>query len=204
MRRIVGLLLLIAIAVGGVLAWRTGRERARLGSIHDRLTREIGDLPIGDTAKILLRAVETGEPLHYAWHFHLPPNSRLTMQHSWGGSSSSSSSEPRDFLFRVRFHEDSQGRLEVHTLSEGSSGRLSRGDRSLADLLRGRWAEILVERAGVVATSVIEPGKPTVLLRLMLPDDLREAARNKLPRDFAASDPPIFFEMIFNPDPPKP
>ncbi len=203
MRRIIELSLLIAVVIGGFLAWRSGRERARLRTDYDRLTRTVGDLTIGDASKLHLRAVETGGPLHFAWHLYLPPNYLLVVKTASGGSSSTVSSEPRDFIARVRFREDDAGRLQVHTSFGSSSGRSSLGDRPLADLLRGRWSGILVERPGVAETAVIEPGKPTVLLRLTLPEDLREAARGILPVRPREGEPLVLYEIILNPDPSK-
>lgn len=73
MRRLPDLILILALMVGGVVAWKADRERGRLAAEHARLARMTGDLPIIDPARVHLLALETGEPLHQAWRIYLPP-----------------------------------------------------------------------------------------------------------------------------------
>lgn len=204
MRRIIELPLLLAVVMGGVLAWQSGRERARLEGTHDRLSREVGNLPIGDPTKVLIRAVETGEPLHFAWQVHLPPNYALAVMNSGSGFSGSPSAKSRDFVARVRFREDDEGRLQVGVNFGGNSSRVSLGDRSLADLLRGRWDEILVDRPGVADTAVIEPDRSAVLVRLTLPEGFGEKAGKKPSPHSGVGDDHSFFNLMLNPNAPKP
>ena len=116
------------ILPGCFLAWQSGRERSRLEARYERMVRIAGDLPIEDPSMVYVSAVDTGEPLHYAWHFHLPPNYSLILRNETGGgsggSSTSSSTGSRDFIGRVRFQPDEQGLLTVYTHFDGSSGMM--------------------------------------------------------------------------------
>ena len=90
-RTAIDLVLLVVIAAGGVAALQTGRERSRLESTYERLHRKTGDLPIGDPAWVHVRAIETGDPLHFAWRVYFPSNypkssSFGSAGQSWSGS----------------------------------------------------------------------------------------------------------------------
>ncbi len=59
--------LLRVVLAEGVVAWQTGRERIRLTERHSQLVRVTGDFPIIDPTRVRVRALDTGEPLHFAW-----------------------------------------------------------------------------------------------------------------------------------------
>jgi hypothetical protein len=71
--RVLDLYLLIAALIGGTLAWQTGRERSRLSEKYDEPARVTGDLPIADASKVHVRALDTGDPMHFAWRVYYPP-----------------------------------------------------------------------------------------------------------------------------------
>src|SRR5690349_2510660 len=106
MRNAVDLVLLAVVLVGGVLAWRAGHERARLAAHYGRLVDAAGELPADDPSLVYLKALDTGDPLHFAWRVHLPASTNLEVRCStgngWSGGSWSGSA-PTDFIARVRF-----------------------------------------------------------------------------------------------------
>ncbi len=202
--RVWELFLLLVVVVGGILAWNTGRQRSRLQAEYQRLSRLTGDIPIADPTQVYMRAIETGEPLHFAWRVYLPPNYRQIVTDSSGSSSSSWSSGATEFITRVRFREDEQGLLQVHTRFSGGSGRMSLGDQSLAKLLRGRWDKIHVEQLGGDDLITLKPDQSAVLLRLTLPDDIQNESREKLNSHIQERCVPVLFELQLGPKISKP
>src|SRR5262245_45684962 len=71
-RSVLALLVLAVARAGAVLAWQAGRERARLAAHSDRLVAAAGELPADDPTWLCLKALDTGDPLHFAWRVHLP------------------------------------------------------------------------------------------------------------------------------------
>ena len=202
--RPIDLLLLLAILPGCFLAWQTGRERRRLEARYERMVRIAGDLPIADPSKVYVRALDTGEPLHYAWRFYLPPNYNLILRNETGGgsggSSTSSSTGSREFIGRVRFQPDAQGILTVYTHFEGGSSMMGIGDLALAELVTAHQGEIRVEQLGSTGLAELEPGRSAMLLRLTLPDELVDEARKRLSPQEQPS-VPMLFEMELGPRP---
>src|SRR5689334_110913 len=111
--RALDLILLLVILPGGFLAWQSGRQRKRLEDRYERMVRVAGDLAIADPTKVYIRALDMGEPLHFAWRVYLPPNYTLVVRNLTGngssGSSTSWSLNPVEFIARVRFRKDEQG-----------------------------------------------------------------------------------------------
>lgn len=197
-----GFLLMVLIS-GGVLAWKSGQERSRLTSTYERLASKTGDLSIGDPSKVHVLALETREPLHFAWRIYTPPNYTLFVG-STGEQSSSWTKDAREFIARVRFREDEKGELRVYTDYSGGSSTMTIGNKTIADLLHDRWDKILVEQAGRGRISAIEPDRAEVLLRLTLPDDLRDEAKKALSPEDQKRLVPVLYEWKVGRDLAKP
>jgi hypothetical protein len=90
--RLLSLTLLVASLVGGLLALSAGREYQRLLAEHRRLERKVGNVPISDASQVHVRALKTGEPLHFAWRVYLPAGFHARWDSGRGYSTSSSSS----------------------------------------------------------------------------------------------------------------
>jgi hypothetical protein len=197
-RRGVELVLIGAIAIGGYLAWQTGQERGRLQRTFDRLARKAGDLEIGDPTRAHLRAIATGEPLHFAWRVYLPGSFPARVRVRTGQSSmeaSGSRSQPLEFIARVRLREDEDGVLNVYWKFAGYGRREGVGDQAFATLLRGRWNEVAVEQLGAAEVVAIGPDRLITLLRLRLSADLQEKAKTALSPDQQTELVPVFFEL---------
>jgi hypothetical protein len=205
-RRALDLILLAVTLVGGVLAWQTGRERSRLRQTYERLSRRTGDLTIADPSRVHLLALDTGQPLHFAWRVYLPPGYKVALRSNAGFSftSWSGSRDPVQFVARVRLREDEQGNWQVYARFSGSSTRTGLGDQKLAELLRGRWREVRVTQLGSPDMVAVEPGRPATLLRLTLPEDLQAEAREKLPADDLRRYVPVLFDLELGPATSKP
>jgi hypothetical protein len=199
-RKFIDLILLAVVLAGGVLAWQAGRERARLAAHHGRLVAAAGELPADDPSLIYLKALDTGDPLHFAWRVHLPAKTNLEIRSRTGGGwsrSSWSGSDPMDFIARVRFREDEQGMVNVYTKFANGSSRSGIGGPGLARLLRERSRELKVEQVGKPGVAMLDPKvmKPTALLRVALPESLRDTPLQDLPAQFF----PNLFELTVGP-----
>ena len=172
---------------------------------YQRLTRTTGDLPIGDPSRVHVRALETGEPLHFAWRIYLPPHYQMIIRDQNGGRSTSSSSESAEFIARVRIREDGKGGLELYRRFSNGSSRGGFADQTLAELLRGRRDKVVVEQLGADDLATLGPDEPAVLLRLSLPKEMEAEARAKLSPGLVEEDDfPTFYELNLGPDTPKP
>lgn len=199
------LLLLLVLCLGGLLAWRADRERGRLQREHLRLAGMTGDLPIADPSKVYVRALETGDRLHFAWRVYLPPNySQILKTKSGDLQSSSWSSGPSQFIARVRIREDKQGVLQIYTRFAGGSSTMRLGDQALGELLRGRREDIAVEQSGARGIVAIAPDQQAVLLRLTLPEDIQAAARKTLSPWTLEHFVPVLFELKLDPKATRP
>src|SRR5262249_50752170 len=150
-----------------------------LAAHHDRLVAAAGELPADDPTLIYLKALDTGDPLHFAWRVPLPAKTNLEGRSRTGSGWSGgtwSGSDPMDFIARVRFREDEQGMMNVYTKFVGGSSRSGIGSPGLARLLREHARELIVEQVGKPGVAVLDPKArtPTVLLRVALPGSLRD------------------------------
>jgi hypothetical protein len=197
--------ILIAIVLGGgVMAWRTGRERSRLTARHERLVKSTGELSIKDASRIYALALDTGEPLHFAWHFYFPPNSNQSLSYHFGNETNSMSTPQADFIGRLRFRRDDDGDMQLYTHFGPGSSAGGLDNAELNELLRGRWNQVKIEQLGAFGVAVIDRDKPAVLLRLTLPDELQAEARTKLSPGFQKQFVPVVFEVTLSPPTPSP
>lgn len=197
------LILLLVTLSGGFLALQNGRQLRQLRAEYERLSTITGDLPISNASKVHVRALETGERLHFAWRVYLPANYRAVV---WDASGSSSSwrRDSCQFIARVRLRENEQGMLQAYTRFSGGSSCMGLGDTMLAKLLHDHWDKIQVEQLGASGLAVIAPGQSAVLLRLTLPDELQQASREKLPPSMQDHFVPTLFELHLGPEATKP
>jgi hypothetical protein len=191
--RALDLFLLIVVFIGGALSWQTGRERSRLSEKHARLARSTGEFRISDPSKVHVQALETGDPMHFAWRVYHP------------GKVAYWPNNPSEVVGRLVFRHDEQGILRVfYNFSDGGTSVQNVGDKALAELLRDRWDRVRFEQLGARDLAVLDPNQPLILLRLTLPDDLEAEARRKLPPDTVRQYVPILYELNRGPMPSKP
>lgn len=177
--RLLNVSLLIAAVIGAVLAYRVTMKHQELLAEHQRLEAKVGSLPIEDPTKIHLRALDTHDELHFAWRVYVPAGLGIRWENG-GGSGTSWNSSACHFIARVRLRQSEDGCLQVFTKQGGSSSRFQVGSRELADLLREHWSEIQVEQLGTNGTTVVENDEVATLVRLALPDDLKQEAEQKI------------------------
>jgi hypothetical protein len=138
---------------------------------------------------LYLKALDTGDPLHFASRVHLPANTRLEVRSRTSSGWSGESwwfLQPRDFIVRVRLREDESGVVDIYTKFVNSSSRSRVGSPELARLLREHTHKLKVEQVGKPGVAVLDPKamKPTVFLRVALPESLRDRPPPDVPAKF--------------------
>jgi hypothetical protein len=103
----------------------------------------------------------------------------------------------QEFIARVRFRPDDQGRIECYNKFAGGANRRSLGTPEVGKLLQRRWKEIHVERLGSSEVAVLDPKKPATLFRLTLPPDLQSAVKGS--SEGGPEEDPISFHLSFGP-----
>ncbi len=197
-RRLVEGLLLVVTIVGAYFAWQSSQEKSRLTARYQRLALAAGDFPINDTSLIYVKALETGEPLHFAWRIHLPAKCQHQVT-TRSGDWLALDSDPPDFVARIRFFRNDQGQMQqYHTF--GNSASESSARRRLANLTPAQWKQLQVEQFGAPELAVLKPDQSAVLLRLTLPKELAAQAGKSDPD--SSSEPA--FEISLRPRAPAP
>jgi hypothetical protein len=204
-RKAVELLLIAAVMVGGVLAWRTGLECARLGAEYARLARVAGDLTITDPTKIHVLAIDTGEPLHYAWRIYLPLNVDRKVFSRFRSMELLTASKPEEFVMRVqiRLRPDLTG-LQIYERGEFGINESNLGDERLANLVLGHEGELQIEQLGSGGVAVIEPDQTPVMLRLAMSPGMQAKALQTLDASDQKSLIPELYRWEIGPEKSKP
>jgi hypothetical protein len=172
MLRFVNSLLLLIVLVGACLSIRAGLEYQRLRARHRSLMAEVGLLRVSDPNQIHLVAIDTGEPLHFAWQMYVPTGfaQQWQVQLGGGGSSthiSSSSSEPQFDLVRVRIRKEPDGRAAVWVKHRGGSSYTTLPPREIEALERSQWP---IEQLGADGVAVVDGQEVATLVRLSDPE----------------------------------
>ena len=176
-------LLLIGAVIGGVLTYRAARTHRELLAEKNRLEQKVGSLSIKDPSKIQVEALETGEPLHFAWRIYRPADIGCSWQAGTNGRRSWAYGRPREFISRVRFRESYDGQLGLFVNVIRRYRGITLANRQLTDLLRDRWDEIQVEQLGCDHLVIVEPDEVAVLLRLTFSEQLKREAEQILSKD---------------------
>ena len=181
--RIVNLLLLTIALIGGYFAWQSGQERAALLSHIASIEKRIGSFPIVDPTLVHVQAIDSQQPLEFAWRIYLPANYQMTLHQSfdpygsssWGGSAS----EPAEFIARVVLREKN-GSVACYTSLNNSSGVSGTNSTIHSVAIREQWDHLQIEQLGKPALAIIQPDEEMTLLRISLPSELFESLKLKL------------------------
>ncbi|MGN6544690.1 MAG: hypothetical protein ACTHK7_06555 [Aureliella sp.] len=203
--RIIDAALLVATIAGAVVAVGTARMLHGLQAEHARLSRMTGELVITDPALLHVQAIETGDPLHFAWRVYAPA-SQLRVFESTGGhgrsTSTNSDSTPREFIARIRFTAGSSAeQTTVYSSFRSGSSLWSFGSAEMLQFLIDHRREIEIEQLGAHETASIKPGQPATLLKITVPENLVDQARQAFRDPNATPLVPNVFEcrVEFNP-----
>ena len=190
-RRLLNLVMLAAILVGGVLAWRSGAERIRLEGRYRRMAHAAGDLSVVNPTKVYFLGLDTDEPLHFAWRMHAPANYPMIFSHAGGGgsgSSTSSSGAPSDAIVRVRCFSKAFGGSSLFAVED-----------AMAKFLAGREDELIVERLAADGPVEMDASASAVLLRVAMPASMIAEARVALPGHVVDRHVPDVFKITVGP-----
>jgi hypothetical protein len=181
MQRILEIVLIVIIAIGGAFLLPTLRQRYQLQREHDRLVQTTGSLPIADPTKVHIRAIDTGEPLHFAWQAYFPPNYTFSYT-TKSGSGSSARGKAVETTLRVRIREV-DGRLMVYKNFGGGGGGVGGGSGQLIEWLKEHpdaLQKFRVEQFAAEGLVVFNVAETHTLLKVSLPPDLLAEAKKKL------------------------
>jgi hypothetical protein len=181
MQRVIEIVVIVLIVIGGLVLWRTTVRRDELQREHDRLAAKTGSLAIKDLDKVHIRAIDTGDPLHFAWRAYFPANYQWSYT-SKSGSGMSSSSSPHETILRIRLREI-DGRLMLYTRFGGGSGLQGFGSGKLQELFKENpdWPQQLrVEQLAADGPLVFAADEAHTLMKLSLSPELLAEAKKKL------------------------
>jgi hypothetical protein len=181
LQRLVELVFLVAFLIGALFVFRSSSERSDLTREHQRLMLKTGKLKVTDPTLVHIQAIDTGEPLHFAWRVYLPANYDFAYRCSSGGGSGSGS-ESWEGIFRVRLKEVN-GDYRIYYRFVGGSGLRSLGSRKLKELfneypdLRNR---LVVEQLGADGLVTYEPSEVKTLIRISMPEDILQPLKGNV------------------------
>ena len=181
LQRSIELVLFIATVIGAVLVFQSSSLRNKLTRDHQRLKLKTGSLTITDPTLVHIRAIDTGEPLNFAWRVYVPPNFDLAYRCSSGGGSGSNN-VAWEGIFRVRLKEVG-GDYHLYHRFAGGSGRRSLGSPELKqffDKHPGYLDKLIVEQLGASEIVTFDPMEVKTLIKISLPDDMLQEAKSEL------------------------
>lgn len=171
--RLFKVLLGIAAICGGVRTFQEAATQWKLAGEYRRLAATWGDLELSDPFRVHVLALDTGDPLHFAWRMYLPPDctgawdwsscGRQTSRSRW--QNVSSSSIPYDGICRVRFRKDARLGWQVLTVS-GTTSSLLPIEPSLARQLDRGIQTLRVTRAGAARSESFGPEELVTLIQI--------------------------------------
>ncbi len=174
------LILILFAIVGGYLALQSGMERASFTAHVTRIEKKIGTFKITDPTLIHIQAVETENPLEFAWRVYLPANyfMNLVQSSDTAGATSSWSTnvKPAEFMARVILRE-SNGLLECYSsFNSASSVRVFQGSLYAA-AVREQFGRLNIEQLGKSELTTHAPNRDLTLLKISLPTELLQSMK---------------------------
>jgi hypothetical protein len=171
MLRFVNGLLLITALVGAYVSVRAGWEYQRLLADHRRLAATVGLLSVNDPDKAHFVAIDTGDPLHFAWQMYVPAHFdvRWKMRHTTGSGEGGAGGHPEPYfdVLRVRVRKEANERATMWVKELGASRmiRLSAGEFALLE-----GGQLAIEQLGTDGTAIVDRQQVVTLLQLSDPD----------------------------------
>jgi len=146
-----------------------------------RLEKKVGRLTVTDTSKLHIRALETGEELHFAWRVYVPAGFKLRFEHN-NGSGQSWNGSPQEFIARARIRRNDDGSWQFYLKRSGGASLSTFGGEEFSRMIDGRWDEVGIEQLAADDMVVMDSSEVACLLRLTLSDELKEEAKERLGR----------------------
>jgi hypothetical protein len=175
------ILLAVALLVGGALVSQSMWKKADLTREHNRLMQKTGQLVITDPTKVHMRALDTGDPLHFAWRAYFPANYNFAYNLGGGSSGWGTQSDPWEGILRVRLREV-DGHMRLYYRFIGGSGLSSTAD-GMQTLMKEDPAllqKLRVEQLAKDGPVTFGADEVRTLLKITLPDEMLPSAKQKL------------------------
>lgn len=181
LQRAFEIVLVAAILIGAVLVFQSSSLRSELTREHARLMAKTGSLTIKDPTQAQIQAIETGEPLSYAWRVYLPPNYSFAYRcSSGGGSGSQSAAWEGIFRFRIKAVGDD---FRIYYRFAGGSGMRGLGSPQLKELFDKNpelAGKLVVEQLGKNELATFDPSEVKTLIKVALPEEMLQELKPKL------------------------
>lgn len=177
--RLIDAALAVATLAGAILAVTSASKLHALQQEHTRLSRTTGDLDIADPGEVHVVALETGEPLHFAWRVYAPAGQMMVSTFGDGGSGTSTgfNSQPHEFIGRIRFSKHRTGQIAVYYNFGNGAGFQTAGSPASYQFLNEHLDELRIEQLGVHGTARVKQGEPVTVLKMHLPESVIAQAR---------------------------
>lgn len=180
MQRIIEIVLIVIIAIGGAFLFPTLMKLYGMQREYNHLAQKMASLGVTDHTKVHIRAIDTGEPLHFAWQAYFPANYSFAYT-TKSGNGSKASGAPVHTILRVRLREV-DGHLMIDKRFGGGTSRTTSGVPKLIEFLNehpGALQKLRVEQLAVDEMMVFDVSETHTLLKISLPPDLQAKAKEK-------------------------
>ena len=194
--RYLNLTLLVVALVGALTAYKTSQLLRSARVEHRRILQMAGALQISDPDEVWFVRFRSAVPGEYAWRFYVPPE---LLGPANDFEDDEQGPEENHFVSRVRFAYSPTGDFVVYTRFLNGWQVKELGPPGLAQFVRKHWSELVVEQAGRPYQQHFNPGTQQTLLRVTVPEHLRQAAARQLGDQLASQHLPVLFEWRVGP-----
>ena len=172
--------LVFAALVGLSLAARETLLRKDLSREYGILAAEVGYLESTGEPGVQVIALPTKDPRHFRWRIFVPENETVVWENSVVWDRSEPMEGPLSFIAHVRFRDGENGCLKAWWDLERSWGTTDMGGSRLYEFLKGHWDEMEIEQLASDGRVTVQSGQLSSLLRISMPDQMREDAQKAL------------------------
>jgi hypothetical protein len=191
-----GVLVLVAL-VGLLFAVQQGLVKQTLSGEYGILAAEVGYLESTGDDGVCVIALPTRDPMHFRWRIFVSASEKIYWKNRRRGGEEVGIpvDGPLSFIANVRFREGETGMLRVWWGFEQTATVVSVGGAELNELLAGRWADMKVEQLASDGRTVMKSGELTSLLRISMPEEMREEAQKVLSPQVSNLYVPEFYHL---------
>ena len=182
MKHWLNVVLVLVAFVGLLFSVQQGLVKQTLSREYEILAAEVGYLESTGVDGVCVIALPTRDPMHFRWRIFVPASEEIYWTNRrWGGKEVGIPIKgPLSFIANVRFRQGENGMLRVWWGFEETATVISLGGAELNELLDGRWGDMEVEQLASDGRIVMKSGELTSLLRISMPDEMREEAQQVL------------------------
>ena len=176
----INVVLVLAALLGLSLAARETLLKKDLSREYEILAAEVGYLESTGEPGVQVIALPTEDPRHFRWRIVVPENETFVCKTSVAWDRSVPMEGPVSFIAHVRFRDGENGCLKAWWDLKRSWGTTDMGGAQLYEFLNGRWDEMEIEQLASDGRVTVRSGQLSSLLRISMPDQMREDAQKVL------------------------